>query len=64
MYSGVLQGSILGPLLFLIYINNLANNSPNEVKIKMFADDVKLYIAFKNDYNIRILEKSFNILNE
>ena len=38
---------MLGPLLFLIFINDLPNNI-NE-NIKLYADDVKLYINHKND---------------
>ena len=39
--SGVPQGLILGPLLFLLFVNELPNWIMNEVK--MFADDTKLW---------------------
>ena len=43
--SGVPQGSVLGPVLFIIYINNM----PDMLRkyCKMFADDAKLYSAIE-----------------
>ena len=44
---GVPQGSILGPLLFLIYVNDLCKASP-EISTLMFADDSNLFLSHKS----------------
>ena len=40
--SGVPQGSVLGPVLFLVYVNEILSLISS--KTKMFADDTKIYI--------------------
>jgi hypothetical protein len=43
--SGVPQGSVLGPLCFLLFFNNIVDNV-RQCSIKLYADNVKIYFEF------------------
>ena len=60
--SGVPQGSVLGPLLFLIYINDLPDNLKSNCKI--FADDTSLfYKVFDKHVSRATLNKDLELIN-
>ena len=58
--SGVPQGSVLGPVLFLIYINDIVLNLDSS--IKLFADDAKLYRALRDSSDVLALQNDLNKL--
>ena len=58
--SGVPQGTVLGPLLFLLYLNDLPDNISSEVRL--FADDCVLYRSITNKHDIEHLQADLDTL--
>ena len=60
--SGVPQGSVMGPMLFLIYINGLPNYIKSSCKI--FAEDTKIYSKVGNMADVERIQKDIDELVE
>ena len=54
--SAVPQGSVLGPLLFLAYVNDISRNMASTVRL--FADDCVIYRRIVKDEDLEILQRS------
>ena len=62
--SGVPQGTVLGPLFFLIYINDIHHNLSPGTSIRLFADDSLLYRPIKNLQDTLTLQRDLDQLQK
>ena len=61
--SGVPQGSILGPILFVLFINDLPQGLDADTNLALYADDTKIWRKIKNDDDIAKLQLDINYLD-
>ena len=61
--SGVPQGTVLGPLMFLLYINDIGDHL-NHSTIRLFADDCLLYRTISNEDDADRLQDDLDKLQE
>ena len=58
------QGSVLGPLLFLIYVNDIATCVKN-CKLRLFADDTNLFVSGQKLLDaLQLTQDNLNILSQ
>ena len=61
--SGVVQGSVIGPLLFWLYINDIVSLlTDGRCTCKLYADDLKLYTSLQLNEDTSILQKKLDDL--
>ena len=60
--SGVPQGSVLGPVLFVIFVNDIVDCAAHSVCVKMFADDTKVYTIISDECSSDRLQSSLDYI--
>ena len=60
--SGVPQGSVLGPILFIIYINSITHPTLFDGSMTLFGDDIMIYRSICTPEDLAILQFDIDIL--
>ena len=60
--SGVPQGSVLGPLLFLLFVNDITDYFTNSISIKLFADDIKIYMEINTSSDVDVFQSGVDCI--
>ena len=60
--SGIPQGTVLGPVMFLLYINDINNNVSSS--LRLFADDCIIYRTIKSEQDHLQLQQDLHTVNE
>ena len=62
--SGVPQGTVLGPVLFLVHLMGIADSISTETSVSSFADDTRLLRGIKSEDDCKLLQKDLDNLYE
>ena len=65
MLNDIIQGSVIGPLLFLIFLNDLVELLASAgISVKVFADDMKIYIRGTSNIDVRRLQTALDLITQ